>query len=157
LSFWSTRMSFRFVLMVGLLGAMSICARAEDAKPAEPTDLTEVDQANIGEALQPSFVHVQYTLQTDKGEDPVLGAPPAAAAAPADSAAAPPATDWSTLMREERPLETFGLLLDDRHVLAPELSLHKRFIKSIEVRHDDKSVTATPVSTAADQDAVVLQ
>ena len=95
----------------------------------------------IVKAVSPSIVHVEYTLQYDKGEAPRGGS-------------------WGSFdqyVREERPQEVAGLLVADDKVLAPDMMIHPRFVKGIAVRFGDNVVGARIAACAIDQNAVVLK
>jgi len=95
----------------------------------------------IIEAVSPSIVHVEYTLQYDKGEAPRGGV-------------------WGSyddLVREERPKEVAGLLLADDTVIAVDLMIHPRFVKRIAVRAGDSVVDAEVAAHAIGQNAVILK
>jgi len=92
-------------------------------------------------AASPSLVHVEYTLQYDKGDPPRGGT-------------------WGSyeeLIRQERPKELAGLLLADDKVLTTDLMIHPRFIKGIAVRFGDSVVPAELDACAVDRNAVILK
>ena len=105
-------------------------------------DLAPVEKNKaIIAAVATSIVHVEYTLQTDNAESPRGGA-------------------WGSYeqyVREERPREVAGLLLADDMVLAPDMMIHPRFVKSIAVRFGDVVVSAEPAACALDRNAVMLK
>lgn len=105
-------------------------------------DLTALESNKaIIEAVSPALVHVEYTLQYDKGEAPRGGV-------------------WGTyddLIREERPKELPGLLLAGDKVLTADLMIHPRFIKGIAVRFGDSVIPAEPDACAVDRNAVILK
>ncbi len=132
----------------------SSIAAALIALAATDADTLPADrQAAIAEALRPSLVKVEYTLQYDKGQ-------------------APMAAGWTQrcpncgrfhyretqgLIADERPLQTFGFLVADKQVVAPDILIHPRFIKSIAVRFNDRVQPAHPVAFGRHQMAVFLE
>jgi len=135
------------LLCVGLVALFSSVALADDSVP-------EARHAAIVEALSPSLVQVEYTLQYDKGE-------------------APRAIGWAErcptcgryhaqealeeLIRQERPLSTVGFVLSPTQVLSRDLIMHPRFIKQIVIRQGDETAAAKPESYARDEVAVILR
>ena len=106
---------------------------------AGPTPV-EQNKAIIA-TVAPSIVHVEYTLQYDSGEAPRGG-------------------EWGSYeqyVSEERPREVAALLVADDKVLAPDMMIHPRFIKSIAVRFGDSVVAAEPAACATDRNAVILK
>jgi len=98
------------------------------------------DNLAIIQAVTPSIVHVEYTLQYDRGEAPRGGA-------------------WGSFdqyVREERPREVPGLLLAADKVIAPDLMVHPRFVKGVAVRFGRDLVDARITAYAIDRNAVVL-
>lgn len=108
--------------------------------------------ARMAEALAPSLVRVEYTLQYDKGEPPKGGQ----------------GGEWcpncgrhhgqssEDLVQDERPLETSGFLLSPTRVAAADPLLHPRFIRQVAVRWGDRTVAARPSAWARGQKAVFL-
>jgi len=92
-------------------------------------------------ATSSALVHVEYTLQYDKGEEPRGG-------------------QWGSYgdhIRQERAEEVAGLLVAGDKVLTADLMIHPRFIKSIAVRYGDSLVAAELDAYAVDRKAVVLK
>ena len=93
---------------------------------------------------------VEYTLQYDKGDAP-------------DASRGYDENNGEQLIREERPLEQPGLLVDGTHVVTPDMQLHPRFIKEIKVRRftpegkAEPAVGATISSYAKEQNALTLE
>jgi len=108
--------------------------------------------ARMAEALAPSLVRVEYTLQYDKGEPPkgVRGGErcPNCGRYHGQSA--------EDLIRDERPLETSGFLLSPTRVAAADPLLHPRFIRRVAVRWGDRTVAARPSAWARGQNAVFI-
>ncbi len=122
------------VMMVALTGAAS---GADEPSAA--------DLVKIAEALSGALVQVEYALQYDKGESPGMGDPSSYLRQTLEQ----PGYAWESfdqLVREERGAERGGLLLSPTRVLAPDVMLHPRFVKSITVRLGDQSVPAVPVA-----------
>jgi len=144
----------RYVLVLVLAAFLASPQAAQtQGGPAAKADVTPADQAAVAKALLPSMVQVDWWLQFDKGE-------------------APRASGWGKrcpncgafhgigaerCVEEERPLHFNGYLLAPTRVMAPDVGIHPRFIKRIEVRFGDQRVPAKPVAWAVDQDAVFLE
>ncbi len=94
------------------------------------------------DAAAPSLVRVEYTFQSDKGDDPEAGALPGA--------------DPEDLIREERPFEIAGYLVAPTKVVTTDPGVHPRFLRSISVRFGSERVPAKPAAWSLDRDALVL-
>ena len=107
-------------------------------------------QVAMAAAVEPSLVIVEYTLRYDKGEAPHADT--------GDGGEAP-----ADLIKQERPLERAGVLVDDTHVLTADAQIHPRFIKSITVHHfspggkADAPVNAAIAAYPKQQDALLLK
>ena len=104
------------LIVAGLMLMAAPRLLAQETKPAESI---EKQEAAI-KAVDPALVVVEYTLQYDKGEAPVGG----------DRRGG----NLVETIREERPLEMAGVLVDATHVATTDIYLHPRFIKNIAVR-----------------------
>ncbi len=138
----------RYLTAVAILVlAAAVCAEEQPA----PADLVK-----IAEGLSGGLVHVEYTLQYDKGESP-QGFDPWSywRQFVADPEGATPQS-FDQLIREERPAERGGFLLSPTRVLARDPLIHPRFIKKIEVRLGDELVPAVAASWPISQGAVML-
>jgi len=126
---------------------------ASSALAAGPEEASPADFVAVANQVAPSLVRVEYTLRPDKGEDPV---------AAGYTRSACPVSFYSTFdadtpVREERPMEVEGFVLEPTLVLSPDPMIHPRFIESIAVRFGDQVVPAKPVRYAHDQNAVFLE
>jgi hypothetical protein len=114
----------------------------------------EARHAAIAEALTPSLVQVEYTLQYDKGEAPrAVGW---VERCPNCGRYHNALGDFEELIREERPLQAAGFLVSPTQVVTRDLMMHPRFIKKVVVRHGNEAAEARPESYARDQVAVIL-
>lgn len=110
------------------LAAMPLLAAEE-----KETDIK--DLAAVADAVKPSLVKVEYTLQYDKGE-------------------APPGY---YVIAEERPMELAGYLVAATQVICADPLIHPRFVKSIAVRFGDEVIDARAAAYGRDDNAVLLQ
>jgi serine protease Do len=94
---------------------------AEKAAASGPSDEKPgvEEKLSIAEAIAPSLVRVEFTLQYDKGETPS-----------------------EALISEERPWEADGFVLTPTKVVTDDFLLHPRFIKDISVRCGNQVVKA---------------
>jgi hypothetical protein len=93
-----------------------------------PPDLSTQAAARLDviEAVRPCFVHVEYTMKFDKGEEPRGGS-------------------WGSFtkyIRQERPMEAPGVLIDDKTVIVKDLLMNPRFMKSISVVYQGARTSA---------------
>ena len=133
-------LGFLFALAVLTL-ALPAFPQADEKKP----DPLEKQQAAI-KAVQPALVIVEYTLQYDKGQ------------APGGSAGRYRNSAYADIIKEERPLEQSGVLVDDTHVATQDLLIHPRFIKSIAVRKVGGSRVDAKISAVAKvQNGIILE
>jgi hypothetical protein len=117
-------MNMRRMMLVAipwmLMAAVATAQQREDPK----AEIASEKQVALLTAARDSFVIVEYTLQYDKGEAPhgqFSG------------------EDVETIVREERPYERPGILVDATHVVTTDLQVHPRFIKGIRVRRPGES------------------
>ena len=132
---------------------VAIMLLAGRSAPAAEDPPTHPIKVAVAEAVAPSLVRVEYTLQYDKAEAPRA----AGWAKRCPSCGRYHATpDFEEMIREERPLETSGFLLAPTKVVTRDPMMHPRFIKGIAVRFGDQVVEAQPAAYAKDQVAVIL-
>lgn len=132
--------------------ALSLILASMAAAATEPVKPDE--QAAIAEAVAPSLVRVEYTLQYDRGDPP--------------STNFRPWRDWQDwhdvswrspedCIQEERPLEMAGFLVSDTEVVTTDLMFHPRFIKQVHVRAGDEVVEARISGYAREAVALFLE
>jgi serine protease Do len=118
-------------------------------RSADKPRLSAKDYVRIADALRPSFVVVEYSLQFDKGEAPYGGG-------------------WlpgygyqglhlGEIVRQERTLSVSGVLLSTTEVLTADPMIHPRFLKSLCVRVGGETVPAKVERYACDQFALILR
>jgi len=142
-------MSKRWMCVSMILGALVLPAAAETDEDKGPT---AAEQVAIAEALRPSLVQVEFTLQMDKGQPPHAGW-----LQRWTGYGQYPASGVAQVVEEERPFEAPGFVLSPTEILTPDPMIHPRFVKSIAVRYGDKTVAATPARYGANQTAMVLK
>ncbi len=118
-------------------------------------DFSPADSVAVTEAIAPSLVRVEYTLQFDKGERPVAGA--AGERCPNCGRYHGYAYMGAQLVEEERPLEVAGFLLSPTKVVTSDLMIHPRFLKKIAVRFGEQIVDARITAYAKEYDAAFLE
>lgn len=115
--------------------------------------LQAITNRELLEQAEKSLVRVEYTLQYREGE------PPQAAGwgqrCP-NCGQIHTLGDGGQLVRQERPLETPGFVLDNRTILSHDMMIHPRFVKKIEIRRGDQRLAARISSYAVDHNAVFL-
>ncbi|HVP09744.1 MAG TPA: hypothetical protein VMV94_00995 [Phycisphaerae bacterium] len=131
--------------LIMLLVYGSTFAAEDEPNPAQ--------QLAVADAVAPSLVRVEYTLQYDKAEPPL--AVGWAERCP-NCGRYHPSTDFEELIKEERPLEVAGFLVGPTKVVTRDVMMHPRFIKGIQVRFGEQTVEAQPAAYAKDQIAVIL-
>ena len=140
--------------VVALLSALAPAADEPATKPAdEEKPASAADNLAIAEAVAPSLVRVEYTLQHDKGESPEL-----------DVGLLPlspfshryPRYGAEAVISQERPLENPGFLLSPTRVVCPDIMVHRRFIKDVAVRFGQQVVKAKPAGFAKAHNALFL-
>jgi serine protease Do len=139
----------RFAFASLLLSFIAVSAHAQSAA----TQPSPAAQEKLAEAVAPSLVRVEYTLQYDQG-------------------VAPTAAGWSTkcpncgqyhgnevgdVVKEDRPFEASGFLVADDLVVTTDPILHPRFLKKIAVSIAGERVDATVAGYAKEQNAVTLK
>jgi hypothetical protein len=138
--------------------ATGIARAQEEAKPAAPSLASLEKQEAQLKAAAPAMVIVEYTLQYDKGDAPVGGGFREKCA----SCGRYHSEGLGDVVKEERPLERAGVLIDGTHVLTADPQIHPRFIKSIAVRRQGpdnktKPVAATIFGYPKQQNGIVLE
>ncbi|NLX22113.1 MAG: PDZ domain-containing protein [Phycisphaerae bacterium] len=131
----------RLTAVVVILGLAAIVYGQESPDPA------------IIERIAPSLVRVEYTLQYDKGQAPVLGGS-------YERCPNCGGLHWrgsDDYVGEERPMETSGFLIASDRVVSTDAMIHPRFVKGIAVRFGDSVVAAEIEAVARDQSAVFLK
>ncbi|MCP4375477.1 MAG: hypothetical protein GY794_04795 [bacterium] len=125
----------RSVIFVGMIVAMFFVGCAEKNSVS-----SSMSKLAVVESIRPSFVHVEYTMKFDKGQEPRGGS-------------------WGGFeryIRQERPVETTGVLVDAKTVIVDDLMMHPRFMKSISVKYNGSSTTARISGYAARQNVMYL-
>jgi len=126
----------RTVILAVLVAGMF----AAGCAPVGPKSSADA-KLKVIEAIRPSFVHIEYTMKYDKGEEPRGGS-------------------WGSYgqyIQQERPAEASGLLIDDKTVITDDIMMHPRFIKSIAVRDGDSLIGARISGFAVKQDIMYLE
>ncbi|MDP6542574.1 MAG: PDZ domain-containing protein [Phycisphaerae bacterium] len=114
---------------------------AAEPAPEKSPPLSRKDKLDVIEAVRPSFVHVEYTMKFDKGEEPRGGS-------------------WGSFaqyIKQERPMETTGVLIDAGTVIVDDLMMHPRFMKSISVTYKNARSSAKISGFAARQSVMYLK
>ncbi len=146
-------MNKRIIAWAGVLAVLAGLAGAADESATKPADkeksTTPADNLAIAEAVAPSLVRVEHTLQHDKGEAPGSGMGFSSSRSYRYYGA-------EQLIMEERPLERPGFLLSPTKVVCPDVMVHPRFIKDIVVRFGKQVVKAKPAGFAKGQRALFL-
>src|SRR5687768_7928070 len=127
--------------------------RAADEAPKDPAA-----QAKVAEALTPSLVRVEYTLQYDQGEAPTA----AGWSTKCPNCGEYHGNDVASVVQEDRPFETCGFLVGADQVITADPIIHPRFVKKIAVSGAGagggaERVDATPAGYAKDRNALVLK
>ena len=124
-----------------ILTVLTSSLLAAEPAPKDSPSLTREAKIKIIEAIRPSFVHVEYTMKFDKGEEPRGGS-------------------WGSFaqyIKQERPMETTGVLIDARTVIVDDLMMHPRFMKSISVTYKKSRAVARVAGFAARQRVMYLE
>lgn len=148
--------------VVALLTGLAAAADESATSPAEKEEpATPAENLAIAEAVAPSLVRVEYTLQHDKGESPELDVGPL----PFSPFAGLPFSSFAgrygrfgaeLVITQERPLEKPGFLLSPTRVVCPDMMVHRRFIKDTAVRFGGQVVKAKPGGFAKGQNGLFL-
>ncbi|MDA3799701.1 MAG: PDZ domain-containing protein [Kiritimatiellae bacterium] len=118
------------------------------------TKLTLQAQKEIIETLSQSVVIVEYHLQYEEGDAPV--SVQTSYICPGCGNEHFENSGQQTIL-EKRPLETSGFLVSNNVVIATDIGVQKRFLKSIVIRKNDESTNASIISYAIDENAVFLK
>jgi len=137
-----------------LLAALLLAALPATLAAEEDDATTAPELAKIAEKLAGSFVVVELTIQSDKGEVPERDWNWMSRL---QAATAGWFNDWGDCVEEERPAEFPGFLLADNRVLTADPTLHPRFIKQIMVRAGEEVVAAEIEAYGRDRDAIFLK
>ena len=141
----------RVLTLVAFVSAVAVAA-ADDTqdKPAA------AELAKLAGQLAHSFVVVEYTVQSDKGETP--GSDWAGfSGISLGSGFTTGLGNWGQLIKQERPAELPGYLLPDGRVITIDPMLHPRFIKRIAVRAGDQLVEADIEAYGRDRNVLFLR
>ena len=137
---------------VAMISTMMLAAvRAQE--PAAPSKPDPAAQLKLTEALAPSLVRVEYTLQYDKGEEPTS----AGMTTRCPSCGQYHGSDVSGVVQEDRPFEVGGFLVGEDEVVTSDPIIHPRFVKRIAVTFGGKTVDATPAAYAKRHNALTLK
>ncbi len=112
----------------------------------------EKDRATI-DAVTPSLVVVEITLQPDNGEQPYG----AGWGSRCPNCGQIHSSSVNEYVEQERPMEMAGFVVGDDLVVMPDPMIQDRFIKSIAVRQGDAVVAATIERVFVDHRAVTLK
>ncbi len=104
------------------------------------------------EAIKPSLVRVEYTLQIDKGDEPSA----AGWMTRCPGCGGYHGTGTSSLLEEERPLEVWGMAISETRIMLPDITVHPRFVKRIDVCFGDEKVEAKQAATLVDGSAAYV-
>jgi len=124
-----------------ILAVLTSSVFAAEPAAKDPPSMSRKDKLAVIEAVRPSFVHVEYTMKFDKGEEPRGGS-------------------WGSFaqyIKQERPMETTGVLIDARTVIVDDLMMHPRFMKSIAVVYKGSRTIARVSGFAATQNVMYLE
>jgi S1-C subfamily serine protease len=128
--------------LVAALGLLGGCEAMQLTAKKGPVNEREA----IAQAVAPSLVRVEYTLQYDKGEPPPSTV----------FYGAYLSTPVASFVTQERPMELPGFVLSPTLVVCPDPIIHPRFIKSIAVRCGDQLIGADPSAYSKAQNALFL-
>jgi len=132
---------------IGLIASMALAI----ARPVTAAETAKPEEAF--KRFAAAMVRVEYWLQFDRGEAPRSQAGgqrcPRCGQMHGD-------TNGEELVNQERPFTTAGYLVAPKQVLSTDPCFHPRFIKSIRVVRDDKSVGAKIGAYAANVSAIQL-
>lgn len=109
---------------------------AEEAGVKEEEKISPEKLISIAEKYTSSVVVIEYWLKYDKGETQ---------------------QGSESLVREERPFEISGFLIDRKKVMAPDVVFNPRFVDKITVSYRGKRVDAVVHSYMLDHDAFILE
>ncbi len=135
-----------------ILAAILLTAFAAPASAADTTNDAE-SAARIIDKLSPSILKVEYFLRYDEGDTPsgrgwMERCP--------NCGGFHGASRLEPFVTQERPMETFGVLVGETEVVTPHMMIHPRFIERIRVRQGDRVAEADIAAYMIDQKAVLL-
>lgn len=140
-------MKTQMFLACALLSVTPLSAMAQkEAAGPEALDLIERYDSFV--------VHVEYTLQYDRGQAPPVDWMRRQSV---ETRLEYESMDWSTLIDQERPAERVGYLVGPDLVLTEDIDLHPRFIKKIQVRRGETLVDAERSAVMILSDGVLLK
>lgn len=142
-----------------ILATQTLCLAqgGADAKP-EGKGPTPAELAKLAEGLASSSVVVEYTVKYDKADSPGNDySGRYSYRADWSMRGGWETANWDQMIKEERPAERAGYVLSPTKVLTSDPQLHPRFIQSIAVRFNGKTIDAKISGYAKDRDAVVLE
>lgn len=105
-------------------------------------------------SLERSLVRVAYTLQYSQGESPTLSG--WGQRCP-NCGQIHSIGDAGDIVREERPLEIPGFVLAADRIVCPDMMVHPRFVRQIEVVFGQRRIAAQPVAYMTEHKAVMLK
>ncbi len=138
---------------------MAVLPVAAQEQPAKSEAVGPEQQEKLIAGVEPALVIVEYTLQFDKGEAPTG----AGFGAKCPNCGQYHGNGAGEVVKEERPQELAGYLIDEKKVLVQDPQTHPRFVKSIAVRRFDRSgkltetVNAKVSAYAKNSNAVILE
>ncbi len=137
--------------IVALIAAAPLAmAGNEEDKP------TAAELARLAEHLADSFVVVEYTIRSDKGETPDSDWSGFGRVSSGFSFSSG-FSNWGQLIKQERPGELTGYLLPDNRVVTRDPMLHPRFVERIAIRAGDQLVDAEIEAYGRDRDILFLR
>ncbi len=153
----TSRFAFIAAAVSSLLFANGHAALAQQPDPkADQKESSLQARLAIAKSLAPSFVRVQYDLQYDRGDEPVSYSNMLTRGG-SDASRRGGGGAWTDLITDERPFETFGILLSPTTVLTLDTMFEPRFIAGIKVESSGQRVNAKVSQIAKDQDALILE
>lgn len=126
----------RIWAVVGLTALIGCSQQGQPAPSGTPAKAaTPASRLALAEKVMTGAVVVEYTLQYDKGESP----------------------ENANCIREERPFEVAGWLIEPTVVVSADHNIHPRFVKDICVRFGDTTVPATIAGYGRDVPFITLK
>ena len=129
--------SLRYVSIIVLLFVCSVIARAGDETSS--ATLSADEEKALGERLGRSIVYALFDLQSNMGE---TGCIEGLAQRCPNCGSFHGAQNVAKLIRDERPLEVVGFLIDAETVVIRDPIVPERFIQSVRVRLGKETVPA---------------
>jgi serine protease Do len=134
-----------------MCGAWSSLAERPATKSEDPKASSLQTRLAVAKVLAPCFVRVQY----DRGDEPVSYSNLLTRGG--DSGSRRGSGPWGELITDERPFETFGILIAPSTVLSLDTMFEPRFVSNLRAEAGGKRVNATISHVARDQDAVLIE